>query len=103
MRPDFLAGFVSLAPSARDVAGTFRAMFPSLTGVALSSHLPPTVLLMVNKTAREFGSTHRPRVRAILAELSDKDQDGPNVGQPQDGSPRLGRAEREMRVELTER
>ena len=29
-------------------------------------------ILMVNKTAREFGRTHRPRVRAILAELSDK-------------------------------
>ena len=26
---------------------------------------------MVNKTMREFGRTHRPRVRAILAALSD--------------------------------
>jgi len=55
---------------------------------------------MVNKTAREFGRTHRPRVRAILAELSDEDRDGPNVGQPQDGSPLLGRAERDIRVEM---
>lgn len=72
MRSDFLNNYIALSPHVEEVNRVFDTMFPTLVGVSISHHISPEISQAVQKGIRDHGSKNPARVRAIMADFSDR-------------------------------
>ncbi len=72
MRPDFLYNYISLAPGVEVVSEVFKNVFPNLLGVNISHNLPSEVAETVRSFIKEHSDKGKPRLKAILMDLSDR-------------------------------
>jgi len=72
MRPEFLLNYISLVPSKKEIADSYKAVFPSMLGVSLSKRAPPAMLQGVLKSAREAYEVDSSRAKVMLQDFSDK-------------------------------
>ncbi len=66
IRADFLNDFVALGPGRAAVEQTFREMFPNLTGVSMSFHLPEGAADVTKSYIREHGRMKPAAIKAAL-------------------------------------
>lgn len=72
MRPEFLLNYIALMPSKKEVAESYKSIFPTVLGVSLSKRAPAGLLHQVLTSAREAFSVDNSRAKAKLNELSDR-------------------------------
>jgi len=65
MRPDFLYGYISLAPTKPQIDSAYYQLFPTLLGVNISYHLKPEI----TKTVRDLIIEHKDKNHARLASI----------------------------------
>lgn len=72
MRPEFLLNYIALMPTKKDVADSYRSIFPTILGVTLSKRAPTGLLHEVLKSAREAFGVDNSRAKSMLNDFSDK-------------------------------
>jgi hypothetical protein len=66
MRPEFLLNFISFAPSAKEVANSYREIFPSVLGIRLSNRVSRHTFREVVKSANEIFAVDEARAASMI-------------------------------------
>ena len=72
MRPDFLYGYITLAPSRSQIDAAYKQLFPTMLGVNISYHLNPEVVETVHGLIRDHKDKNHARIASILRSLSEQ-------------------------------
>lgn len=78
MRPDFLYGYISLAPTKPQIDSAYYQLFPTLLGVNISYHLNPTVTKTVHNWIIEHKDKNHSRIASALHTLTENLKTEPN-------------------------
>lgn len=72
MRPEFLLNYIALMPTKREIANSYRSIFPTILGVTLSKRAPQGLLHQILNSARDAFAVDNSRAKSMLNEFSDK-------------------------------
>ena len=72
MRPEFLVNFLALSPSAEAVRGAYKAVFPTMLGIKLSSRLREDLFHGLMRKAKEVMSVDEARAKVMMEDYANK-------------------------------
>lgn len=72
MRPEFLADFIALSPSAQDVRNAYSSIFPTLLGIKMSNRVRDDSFHGFLRRVTEVAAVDEARARVLASEYSDR-------------------------------
>lgn len=70
MRPEFLLNFISFAPAVKEVANSYRAIFPTILGIRLSNRVSASTFRKVMEAANQIWNVDEARAGAMITDYT---------------------------------